>query len=117
MELNNAVCIVTGSATGIGAACVHRLGERGCRVVINYTKSEAEAKATLPNAKKFGVEALLVQANVAVDADCHRMAEAALEKVGPHRWARQQCRHNQSRIQSRGLECASTRRTSTTSTR
>jgi 3-oxoacyl-[acyl-carrier protein] reductase len=82
MELKNSVCIVTGSATGIGAACALDLAKRGARVVINYTKSEAEAKATLAECEKLGAEALLVQANIAVDADCRRMADAALEKWG-----------------------------------
>jgi len=47
MELKNAVCIVTGSAAGIGAACAIDLARKGSRVVVNYTKSEAEAKATV----------------------------------------------------------------------
>ena len=82
MELKNAVCIVTGSATGIGAACAIDLAKKGARVVINYTKSEAEAKETLAACEKLGAEALLVQANIANDADCQRMAQAALEKWG-----------------------------------
>lgn len=82
MNLNNAVCIVTGSATGIGAACAIELARRGCRTVINYTKSEAEAKETARACEAAGGETLLVQANVADDADCRRMAEAALTKWG-----------------------------------
>jgi 3-oxoacyl-[acyl-carrier protein] reductase len=77
MELKNGVCIVTGSATGIGAACAIDLAKKGCNVVINYTKSEGEAKATVAECEKLGVGALLVQANIAIDADCQRMADAA----------------------------------------
>ena len=40
MKLEGAVCIVTGSATGTGAACAIQLAKKGCRVVVNYTKSE-----------------------------------------------------------------------------
>lgn len=82
MELKDSVCIVTGSATGIGAACAIDLARKGARVVINYTKSEADAKATLAECQKLGADAILVQANVANDADCQRMAHAALEKWG-----------------------------------
>jgi 3-oxoacyl-[acyl-carrier protein] reductase len=82
MELKNGVCIVTGSATGIGAACVVDLAKKGCNVVINYTKSETDAQATAAECEKHGVGVLLVQANVAVDADCQRMAQAALDKWG-----------------------------------
>jgi 3-oxoacyl-[acyl-carrier protein] reductase len=82
MELGNRVCIVTGSATGIGAACAVQLAQRGCRTVINYTKSEAEARETAQLCEQHGAEALLVRANIAEDADCRRMADAALEKWG-----------------------------------
>jgi 3-oxoacyl-[acyl-carrier protein] reductase len=82
MNLNNAVVIVTGSATGIGAACALELARRGCRPVINYTKSEEEARATLAQCEALGVEPLLVQANVANDDDCRRLAETTLHKYG-----------------------------------
>lgn len=82
MELKNSVCIVTGSATGIGAACAIDLARKGARVVVNYTKSAAEAKATVAECEKYDAETLLVQANIAVDTDCRRMADAALEKWG-----------------------------------
>ena len=80
--MSSAVCIVTGSATGIGAACAIELARRGWRTVINFTKSEAEAQQTAAECEKAGGETLLVRANVAEDADCRRMADAALEKWG-----------------------------------
>ncbi len=46
MELKNAVCIVTGSASGIGAASALMLAGKGARVVVNYSKSEDAARAT-----------------------------------------------------------------------
>jgi len=83
MKLEGKVCIVTGSATGSGAACAIQLARKGARVIINYSRSVKEAQATLEECKKAGAEAILVQANVAVDADCRRLAQAALDK-----WAR-----------------------------
>jgi len=82
MELKNAVTIVTGSATGIGAACAIELARLGSRVVVNYTRSEQEARATVRQCEEFGVEALLIQADVAENDDCVRMANAALDKWG-----------------------------------
>lgn len=76
------VCIVTGSATGIGAACAIELARRGWHTVINYTKSEADAQQTARECEKHGTETLLVRADVSVDADCRRMAEATLTKWG-----------------------------------
>ncbi len=82
MDIHGGVVIVTGSATGVGAACAKLLASKGCNVVINYTKSEAEARETQAACEAMGVETLLVQADVANDADCRRMAEAAIERWG-----------------------------------
>jgi 3-oxoacyl-[acyl-carrier protein] reductase len=82
MDLKNAVCIVTGSASGIGAASAILLAGKGARVVVNYSKSEDAARATLKACEAAGGEALLVKADVAQDADCRRLAQAALDKWG-----------------------------------
>jgi 3-oxoacyl-[acyl-carrier protein] reductase len=50
--------------------------------VINYTKSEAEAKETLQACEAAGGEAILVQADVSQDADCIRLAKAAVDRWG-----------------------------------
>jgi len=80
MNLKESVCIVTGSATGTGAACAVQLARKGARVVVNYTKSASEAKATAEKCKAAGGEAIVVQADVALDADCRKLAQAALDK-------------------------------------
>jgi len=72
------VAIITGSATGIGAASAVELSKRGWRVVINYSKSEAEAKKVQARCK----EAILVQADVGDDAQCRKLVKAALDKWG-----------------------------------
>ena len=82
MELRNAVCIVTGSASGIGAASAIMLAGKGARVVVNYSKSEDAACTTQKACEAAGGEALLVKADVAQDADCRRLAQAALDKWG-----------------------------------
>lgn len=82
MALKDKVAIVTGSATGLGAAVALRLADQGCNVVINYTKSEAEAKETLAACQAKGVEAILGQGDVGEDADCRRIVQAAVDKWG-----------------------------------
>jgi 3-oxoacyl-[acyl-carrier protein] reductase len=82
MKLKNAVCIVTGSASGIGAASAIMLAGRAARVVVNYSKSEDAARATLKACEAAGGEALLVKADVAQDADCRRLAQSALDRWG-----------------------------------
>jgi 3-oxoacyl-[acyl-carrier protein] reductase len=82
MKLDSAVCIVTGSAVGVGAASAIQLARKGAKVVVNYSKSEQEARATLTQCQAAGAEAILVQGDVAQDADCRKLAQAALEKWG-----------------------------------
>ncbi|HTQ13505.1 MAG TPA: SDR family oxidoreductase [Rhizomicrobium sp.] len=81
-NLKGKVAIVTGSATGIGASSAIGLARRGARVVVNYSKSEKEANETAEAAREGGGEAIVVQADVSKDADCRKLAEAALDKWG-----------------------------------
>jgi 3-oxoacyl-[acyl-carrier protein] reductase len=82
MKLQGAVCIVTGSATGAGAACAIQLARKGARVVVNYSRSADDARETLEACKAAGAEAILVQADVAKDSDCRALAQAALDQWG-----------------------------------
>lgn len=72
------VAIVTGGSSGIGAATARELARRGWRVAVNYAKSVDAAQAL---ANDCG-EAIAVQADVALDADCRRLAAAVLERWG-----------------------------------
>ncbi len=82
MRLDGKVAIVTGSATGIGAAVAEKLAARGASVVINYTKSQAEAEATQASIQKIGAQTRLIQADVSRDEDCRRMARETLDAFG-----------------------------------
>jgi 3-oxoacyl-[acyl-carrier protein] reductase len=72
--------IVTGSATGVGAATALALAHRGYDVLINYSKSEAEAKQSQAACRAAGADTLLLQGDVAVDADCRQMAHVAMDR-------------------------------------
>ena len=82
MNLTDAVCIVTGSAAGIGAACAARLASKGARVAINYTKSASEAQEVAAACQGRGGQAMVVRADVSSDDDCRRLAQAVLDKWG-----------------------------------
>ncbi|MCB1995182.1 MAG: SDR family NAD(P)-dependent oxidoreductase, partial [Rhodoferax sp.] len=64
------VALITGSGTGVGAASALALAARGWHVVINYTRSEAEARATQAACEAHGVQTLLLQGDVADDTAC-----------------------------------------------
>lgn len=82
MDGKGKTAIITGSATGLGAEVARQLAERGCNVVINYTRSKADARETQDMCAALGVEALLCQADVSKDDDCRRMAQEALDTWG-----------------------------------
>jgi 3-oxoacyl-[acyl-carrier protein] reductase len=82
VKLEDSVVIVTGSAVGVGAASCVQLAKKRARVVINYSKSEQEARQVLQACQASGSEAILVQGDVANDADCRRLAQAALDRWG-----------------------------------
>lgn len=76
------VVIVTGSATGVGAATALALAHRGYNVLINYSKSEQEAIASEAACRAAGADTLLLRGDVADDAACRAMAEAAVARWG-----------------------------------
>lgn len=82
MDMKNQVAIVTGSATGLGAAVALKLADQGVRVVVNYTKSLKEAEETLGQVRAKGVDPLLAQGDVANDDDCRRIVKQAVDKWG-----------------------------------
>lgn len=77
-ELHGRVAIVTGSSSGMGEAIARRFAAEGAGVVVNSSRS-AEAgervAAGLP-------DAVYVQADVGVEAEARRLADAALERWG-----------------------------------
>jgi 3-oxoacyl-[acyl-carrier protein] reductase len=68
MDIRGKAAIVTGSASGIGAATAKMLAAAGCRVAVNYAKSRDGAEAA--------------QADVSKDADCRRLVGEAMKAFG-----------------------------------
>ena len=72
------VVVVTGASTGLGRAIAEQAAERGSAVVvINYAGNKLEAEETGRRVEAAGAKAVLVQGDVASDADCRRIAAAA----------------------------------------
>lgn len=72
------VAIITGASSGIGAASALELSKRGWSVVVNYARSEAEAKQVAAQCH----DAIVVQADVSEDTECRKLAQAALDRWG-----------------------------------
>ncbi|WP_437205936.1 SDR family NAD(P)-dependent oxidoreductase [Planctomicrobium sp. SH664] len=77
-----AVALITGSATGVGRACALRFAREGYDIIVNYTRSEAEARETVTLVQALGVQAELVQCDVSNDQQVRQMIKQVEEKFG-----------------------------------
>lgn len=77
MSKDGLCAIVTGSASGLGAATAAILAKGGARIVVNYSNSKAEAEATADVCRSAGAEVIVVQGDVSRDEDCKKIAAAA----------------------------------------
>ncbi|CCD88338.1 Putative short-chain dehydrogenase/reductase (SDR) family protein; putative 3-oxoacyl-[acyl-carrier-protein] reductase [Bradyrhizobium sp. ORS 285] len=77
MPTKGLCAIVTGSASGLGAATALLLAKAGMRIVVNYANSKTEAEQTADLCRKEGVEVIVVQGDVSRDEDCKTIVAAA----------------------------------------
>jgi 3-oxoacyl-[acyl-carrier protein] reductase len=77
MSKDGLYAIVTGSASGLGAATAAILAKGGGKIVVNYSNSKKEAEETADLCRKAGAEVLVVQGDVSRDEDCKKIAAAA----------------------------------------
>jgi len=69
--------VITGSASGLGAATAANLAKAGARIVINYSSSQKEAEQTADLCRTAGAEVVVVQGDVSRDEDCKKIVAAA----------------------------------------
>src|ERR1700733_9514366 len=75
---NDGLCaVITGSASGLGAATATILAKGGARIVINYSSSQKEAEQTADLCRSAGGEVVVMQGDVSRDEDCRKIAAAA----------------------------------------
>ena len=82
MDVTGKTAIVTGSAVGVGRAVALDLAKRGANVVINYSRSEDDAKEAVRLVEQAGARALLVKADVSDDAQVRAMIAKTVETFG-----------------------------------
>ncbi|MGI8423858.1 MAG: SDR family NAD(P)-dependent oxidoreductase [Chloroflexota bacterium] len=76
------VALVTGSATGIGSASAIEFAREGADVVVNYSRSKAEAQRTLDQVKQLGVRAIVVQADCSKEEQVKDLVAHAVKELG-----------------------------------
>ena len=74
--------LVTGASKGLGAAVAIGLGQAGADVLLNWFSDEKGAKQTATEIEKAGSNAVLCQADVAVESDVLRMFDLIFDRLG-----------------------------------
>ena len=80
--LKNKVAIVTGSSRGIGRAIAERFAADGAAVVVNYARSEDEARSVVAAIEAKGGKAIAIQADAGVVSDIRRLFRETIAKFG-----------------------------------
>jgi 3-oxoacyl-[acyl-carrier protein] reductase len=82
MDVRGKTAIVTGSAVGVGRATALDLAKRGANVVVNYSRSEDDAKEAVRLVEAAGAKALLVKADVSKEAEVRDMVAKTVAAFG-----------------------------------
>ena len=81
MRLQNKIALVTGGATGIGAATAVMYAREGAKVII-ADLNEADGKATVQSIEAAGGSAQLIRTDVSQEADVAAMVESVEQDFG-----------------------------------
>jgi 3-oxoacyl-[acyl-carrier protein] reductase len=81
-KLTGKVAIVSGASKGIGAAIAEKLAEDGAEVVVNYSKSAAEAEKVVARIQAKGGKARAAQADFSKPAEAKKLVDATVRESG-----------------------------------
>lgn len=82
MDLADRVALVTGGARRVGRSLALALADRGANVVVNYHRSETDARRTVEEVEAMGRRALAVQADVSSRSDVAAMIDRVATEFG-----------------------------------
>jgi NAD(P)-dependent dehydrogenase (short-subunit alcohol dehydrogenase family) len=83
MDMNGRVAIVTGGGTGIGRAVCLRLAKAGAKsIVVNYSRSDNEARATAAEIILLGPDAMAHKADISDEGEVAAMVGAVKDRYG-----------------------------------
>jgi NAD(P)-dependent dehydrogenase (short-subunit alcohol dehydrogenase family) len=74
--------LITGGGVRVGRAITLGLAAAAAHVVVHYNRSAGPAEETAAEARRLGVEALAIQANLSDPENARRLVQAARERFG-----------------------------------
>src|SRR5579862_5153649 len=80
--LKGHIGLVTGASSGLGVECAHALALAGADVALVARRADRCEKLADELAQKYGIRAVGIGADVALEADIERAVEAARAKLG-----------------------------------
>ena len=81
MKLDNTIAVITGAGRGIGEAIALAFAREGADLVL-ASRTESELQGVAEQVRKAGRQVQIVTADVSVEADAQRIAQAALDAYG-----------------------------------
>jgi 3-oxoacyl-[acyl-carrier protein] reductase len=82
MSIQRKVALVTGAASGIGRAIAIALAKSGYDLAINYSRSEAEVRATEGLAREAGAKVVVLRADVSDESQVEGMLRSFEDAYG-----------------------------------
>ena len=78
--LDGKVALVTGGSRGIGRAISLKLGSLGAEVIVNYGRSEADARRAVEQLAEVGAKGLALQANLGDIENLYKLFDQVKER-------------------------------------
>lgn len=80
--MKDKVALVTGGSRGIGKEIALGLARKGANVAITYNSNESLAQEVIEDIKQFGVKAIAIKGNSAIEEDVNNIVSKVEEELG-----------------------------------
>lgn len=76
------VALITGGTRGIGRKIAKKFAKEGCNLVLNYVSDNTDVEKIKSEFNEYGIDVLVLKADVSVFSDCENLVKEAIEKFG-----------------------------------
>ena len=76
------VALITGGTRGIGREIAKKFAKEGCNLVLNYVSDNTDVEKIKSEFNEYGIDVLVLKADVSVFSDCENLVKEAIEKFG-----------------------------------